>query len=198
MSVFARGRNLRHKITFPNSYPVAGASGGAIRRPCFRIPTKFVVRLPCQRSYAPFLVNFRLLREVDGSRTNRSPSLVLPLHPPLSHRAASPSLSIRKASNTDIWLLTTQESIPALVSLAYFTIAANSLDCLSTTEMSLSSKDAILESRGLMGFPSASFGIVETLIFWVVSISPNDSTSSSSRFRISKLSIGVGRRLPKA
>src|SRR6267154_2400326 len=108
-------------MTFPNSYPVTGASGGAIRRPCFRIPTKFVVRLPCQRSYAPFLVSLPLFSEVDGSRTNRSPSPALPLHPPLSHRAASPFLSIRKASNTDIWSLTDQRPIPAFVSFAYFT-----------------------------------------------------------------------------
>ena len=32
-------------------YPVTGASGGAIRSPCERIPTQFVRREPCHSSW---------------------------------------------------------------------------------------------------------------------------------------------------
>jgi hypothetical protein len=37
-------------MPFPNRYPETGASGGAILKPCDRIPTKLATPEPCHKS----------------------------------------------------------------------------------------------------------------------------------------------------
>lgn len=66
-------------FTFPNAYPLTGASGGAIRRPCDRMPPKFVVLLPCHKRRRSFFLSLA--------------------YSDLENRSASPTRSIRNMSS---------------------------------------------------------------------------------------------------
>lgn len=123
--------------------------GGAIRRPCVRIPAKFVVREPCH------------------SR-RRSPLASLSF-PAVVHASVSSCLSTRNAFKTSTDMLW----VWPCVFLTYSLSSSHSCVFLETGSMDVSRKDRKCESIGLSGFPLSSLPTVAEISFEVTSCSRN-------------------------